>query len=75
MNYIENELFITLIKKYEQKIQECKTILMIYFEKSVGIGDHSNHLKEMNKLIIEMSEASDNINVLNKYFKPIYGKL
>ena len=29
---IENELFKTLTKKYEQKIQECKSILMIYFE-------------------------------------------
>lgn len=75
MNFIENELFKTLEKKYEQKIQECKSILMIYFEKSVGIGDHSNHLEEMNKLITEMTEANDNLKMLHKTFGLMYGKL
>lgn len=75
MNYIENELFKTLEKKYEQKIQECKAILMIYFEKSVGIGDHSTHLDEMDKLITQMTEANDNLKMLQQTFGIIYGKL
>ena len=72
---IENELFKTLTKKYEQKIQECKSILMIYFEKSVGIGDHSTHLDDMNNLITEMTEANDNLKMLHQTFASMYEKL
>ena len=72
---IENELFKSIIKKYEQKIQECKSILMIYFEKSVGIGDHSKHLDDMDNLITEMAEANDNLKMLRKTFGTMYGKL
>ena len=48
---------------------------MIYFEKSVGIGDHSTHLEEMDKLITQMTEANDNLKMLQQTFGIIYGKL
>ena len=51
MKKISSELYKTLTKKYETEIQEGISTLLIYFENPVGIGDHSNHLKEMDELI------------------------
>lgn len=72
---ISNEIYKTLIKKYETEIQEYKTTLMIYFEKSVGIGDHSNHIDEMNELISKASSAHDNLIMLKNMFENKYSKL
>ena len=47
---------------------------MIYFENSVGIGDHSTHLDEINNLITEMIEANDNLKMLHQTFASMYGK-
>jgi hypothetical protein len=36
--------------KYRAQIAEAKATLSIYFENSVGIGEHPQHLEEMDKL-------------------------
>ena len=61
---ISNEMYETLLKKYETEIQECRTTLLIYFENSVGIGDHPNHLDEMDELISKAASANDKMNML-----------
>ena len=60
--------------KYETQIQEYKTSLLIYFEKSVGIGDHPNHLEEMDQLIEQMTSANDKLKILQDTFGSLYGK-
>lgn len=68
MNSIENEMFQALTLKYLKEIQECKTSLLIYFENSVGIGDHSNHLDDMNRLLEKMANADEKLKLLNENF-------
>ena len=41
---------------------------MIYFEKSVAIGEHPQHTEEMDKLLSQISSAEDNLESLKKYF-------
>ena len=36
--------------KYEAEIEHAKTTMMIYLNSSVGIGEHPQHLEEMDKL-------------------------
>tara|TARA_Y100000996_G_scaffold407908_1_gene386131 strand:+ start:654 stop:878 length:225 start_codon:yes stop_codon:yes gene_type:complete len=68
MNPIYNELYRALMSRYKTEIQECKSTIKIYFEQPVGIGDHSNHLNEMDQLMDRMTEASDKLKMLKKTF-------
>tara|TARA_B100001287_G_C22467469_1_gene427993 strand:- start:337 stop:558 length:222 start_codon:yes stop_codon:yes gene_type:complete len=66
MSDIKENLFNALKLKYEAEIQECKATLMIYFNNSVGIGEHPQQLEEMDKLIEKMANSEDKLGVLKK---------
>ena len=68
---LSNEMYHALILRYETEIQECKTSLLIYFNNPVGIGDHPNHLEEMDRLLINMSSANDKLGVLKSTFSKL----
>lgn len=72
---ISNEMYDTLLKKYEMEVQEYKTTLMIYFERPVGIGDHPNHIDDMDELISKAASANDKLNMLKKMFEGVYSRL
>ena len=46
-----NPLFKALQKKYEADIAHANATLQIYFDNPVGIGEHPQHLEEMDKLV------------------------
>jgi hypothetical protein len=75
MNNLSQELYESLRLKYNTEIQEYKTTLFIFFENSIGIGDHANHIDEMNLLIEKMTSANDKLKMLNLTFGKIYAKL
>ena len=50
--------------KYRAQIAEAKATLSIYFENSVGIGEHPQHLEEMDKFIAQLTEAEDKLESL-----------
>ena len=75
MENIPHELYKSLCKKYEAEIQEAKSILLIYFEKAVGISDHPNHLDEMDILLKNLTEADEKLKMIQRVFNPIYSKL
>jgi methylaspartate ammonia-lyase len=58
-------LYRALEAKYEAQIAEAKATLAIYFESSVGIGEHPQHLEEMDKFITQLTDAQDKLEVLN----------
>ena len=39
-----------------------------YLENSVGIGEHPQHLEEIDKLLEKMASAEDKLNVLQRHF-------
>jgi methylaspartate ammonia-lyase len=57
-------LYEALELKYLAQIAEAKATLSIYFESSVGIGEHPQHLEEMDKLIAQLTEAEDKLESL-----------
>ena len=59
-------LYEALELKYKAQIAEAKATLSIYFENSVGIGEHPQHLEEMDKLISQLAEAQDKLEALNQ---------
>lgn len=50
-----------LVKKYEAEIAEHKATLHIYLNHSVGIGEHPQHILEMDKLIAKIADAEDKL--------------
>lgn len=63
----KNELlYKALESKYRSQIDEARATLSIYFTNSVGIGEHPQHLEEMDKLVSQMAEALDKLETLKK---------
>jgi hypothetical protein len=65
---LKKEIFNSLKQKYESEIQNNKTTILIYFNNSVGIGEHPQHLEEIDKLLENIANAEDKLQSLNKYF-------
>ena len=59
-------LYEALELKYRAQIAEAKATLSIYFENPVGIGEHPQHLEEMDKLISQLADAQDKLEALNQ---------
>ena len=53
------EMLEALKKRYETQIAEAKVTLKIYLSNSVGIGEHPQHLDEIDKLLGTIAEAED----------------
>jgi len=53
-----------LKKRYEAQIAEAKVTLKIYLSNSVGIGEHPQHLDEIDKLLGSIAEAKDKLKVI-----------
>ena len=64
----DNPLYKALIKQYESDIASAYATLTIYFDSAVGIGEHPQHLEEMNKLVDQIATAEDKLQSLNKHF-------
>lgn len=70
---IKEKLFESLVKKYESEIAEAEATLMVYMENPVGIGEHPQHLEEMDKFVEKLSNASDKLQNLKEFYKYNYG--
>ena len=64
----DNPLYKALIKQYESDIASAYATLTIYFDSAVGIGEHPQHLEEMDKLVDKIASAEDKLKSLNKHF-------
>ena len=53
--------------RYEAEIAEADATANIYLENSVGIGEHPQHLEEVNKQIDSISNAKEKLEVLDEF--------
>ena len=53
--------------RYQAQISEADATLKIYLENAVGIGEHPQHLDEIDKLINKIAEAEDKLKVLKEF--------
>ena len=58
--------------KYEAEIAEADATANIYLENSVGIGEHPQHIEEVNKQIDRIANAKEKLEVLDE-FEPAKG--
>ena len=55
-----------LVDRYNAQISEAKATLEIYLNKSVGIGEHPQHIDEVDKLIAKIATAKENLMVIEE---------
>ena len=53
--------------KYDAIISESEATIEIYLTKPVGIGEHPQHIEEVDKLVNKIAEAEDKIAVLERF--------
>jgi len=56
--------------KYEAQISEADATIKIYLENPVGIGEHPQHVDEIDKLLGKIAEAEDKKTALLAYNIP-----
>lgn len=52
----------------EGELERAKTNILVYLEKSVGIGEHSDIVEAIQKELDTMAVAEDRINMLKDHF-------
>ena len=64
----DNALLKAAQAHYEAQRAEAMAVLEIYFNNSVGIGEHSNLLDEVKKWLSTLTEAEDNLETIRRHF-------
>ena len=71
---MRREILDALRARYEADIAEASATVNIYLTNSVGIGEHPQHIEEVNKQIDKIAQAKEKIDVLEQ-FEPEKGTL
>ena len=64
---IKKAIVDALDARYNAQIAEAEATIKIYLEQSVGIGEHPQHIDEVDKLIQKIAEAEEKIAILEGY--------
>lgn len=72
-NRIGKRMYESLVLKYESEVAEAEATLMVYMENAVGIGEHPQHLEEMDNFVGKLADASDKLVTLKEFYSRHYG--
>ena len=64
---MKREILDALRARYEADIAEASATVNIYLTNSVGIGEHPQHLEEVDKQIDKIAQAKEKIDVLEQF--------
>jgi hypothetical protein len=53
--------------RYEAQIAEADATIKIYLENSVGIGEHPQHIDEVDKQLQKISDAEEKLKALEDF--------
>ena len=65
---MHQQILQALVKKYESQIAEAKATIDIYLSNPVGIGEHPQHLEEIDKLMGNIADAEDKLDVIRRHW-------
>ena len=69
MNKISEKMYEALTLKYRSEMAEAEATLLVYFNNPVGIGEHPQHLEEMDKFVEKLTNAKDKLEMLETVYK------
>ena len=64
---MKEAILTALEDRYKAQLSEADDTLKIYLENSVGIGEHPQHIEEVDKLIQKIANAEENLKVLKEF--------
>ena len=64
---MHNKLLKAATSRYEAQRDEAKAHLHILFQNSVGIGEHTDILAEIDKWVKSLSDANENLETLSDF--------
>ena len=53
--------------RYNAQISEADATIKIYLHTSVGIGEHPQHIDEVDKLIDKIAQAEEKLKILKEF--------
>ena len=64
---IGKQILGALKKRYEAQVAEGFATINIYLQHPVGIGEHPQHLEEIDKLLSKIADAKDKMEALEAF--------
>ena len=59
-----------LAARYEAQIAEADATVKIYLENSVGIGEHPQHIDEIDKQFQKIADAQEKLQAIKDFREP-----
>ncbi len=63
---IGKQILDALKKRYQAQVAEGFATINIYLQHPVGIGEHPQHLNEIDKLLGQIKEAEEKLSLIEK---------
>ena len=67
MEMLRTAILQALEDKYNAQISEADATIKIYLEQPVGIGEHPQHIEEIDKLLQKIVDASEKLKELKNF--------
>ena len=64
---MKRALLQALEDKYHAEISNADATIQIYLNNSVGIGEHPQHLEEIDKLMQKIADAQEKLEVIKSF--------
>ena len=64
---MRNAILEALEARFQAQVSEAEATIKIYFESSVGIGEHPQHIEEMDKLLTKIVDAEEKLKAVKLY--------
>ena len=64
---ISNTMYRALEAQFNSELLNAKSSLLVYFNNAVGIGEHPQHLEEIDKLLSKIADAKDKMEALEAF--------
>ena len=67
---MRTSLLDALCARYEAQILEADATIQIYLKNSVGIGEHPQHIDEIDKQFQKIADAQENLQAIKDFREP-----
>ena len=67
---MKNAILDALEDRYTAQISEADATIKIYLENSVGIGEHPQHIAEIDKLFQKIADAQEKLQAIKDFREP-----
>ncbi len=67
---MKEAILTALEDRYKAQLAEADATIKIYLENSVGIGEHPQHIDEIDKLFQKIADAQEKLQAIKDFREP-----